>query len=159
MVCDIQLREALELDASQFRKNPSTQSYTRNESVQSINVSSSRSYSTSTQFQSRTQPQSAVSITNNDFPSDDDSNPIVCNCNESAVLLTVRKDGPNQGKQFYKCAKGQNQSPCDFFLWAEGAANTSIGTTPTRSINNSIVARSQQISNTVTCNCNQEAKL
>lgn len=88
---------------------------------------------------------------------DDDSNPIVCNCNEPAVLLTVRKDGPNQGKQFYKCSKGQNN--CDFFIWAEGAANTSIGNTPNRSIGNSNFARSQQNSKNVTCNCNEEAKL
>ncbi|XP_041673326.1 DNA topoisomerase 3-alpha [Cheilinus undulatus] len=40
---------------------------------------------------------------------------IVCNCGQSAVLLTVRKDGPNQGRQFYKC----NASTCNFFLWAD----------------------------------------
>ena len=144
---------------SQIRKNTQTQSYTRNEPVKSISVSSSRSYSTSTQFQSRTQPQPTVDITNNGFSSDDDSNPIVCNCNEPAVLLTVRKDGPNQGKQFYKCAKGQNQGLCDFFIWAEGAESTRVGTTPTRPISNQMSSRSQQFSDKVNCNCNEEAKL
>ncbi|TSK31307.1 DNA topoisomerase 3-alpha [Bagarius yarrelli] len=38
----------------------------------------------------------------------------VCNCGQDAVLLTVRKEGPNQGKQFYKCNTGN----CNFFLWA-----------------------------------------
>ncbi|XP_050312155.1 DNA topoisomerase 3-alpha [Anthonomus grandis grandis] len=38
---------------------------------------------------------------------------IVCGCNQPALLLTVRKEGPNQGRQFYKCA----QSSCNFFLW------------------------------------------
>ncbi|XP_042170566.1 LOW QUALITY PROTEIN: DNA topoisomerase 3-alpha-like [Oncorhynchus tshawytscha] len=39
----------------------------------------------------------------------------VCNCGSEAVLLTVRKDGPNQGRQFYKCSSGG----CNFFLWTD----------------------------------------
>uniref|UniRef100_A0A4W5K787 GRF-type domain-containing protein n=1 Tax=Hucho hucho TaxID=62062 RepID=A0A4W5K787_9TELE len=39
----------------------------------------------------------------------------VCNCGSEAVLLTVRKDGPNQGRQFYKCSSGG----CNFFLWSD----------------------------------------
>lgn len=50
----------------------------------------------------------SVSVdTNNDV--------IVCNCGQDALLLTVRKDGPNQGRQFYKC----NSGSCNFFLWAD----------------------------------------
>ncbi|KAJ8251809.1 hypothetical protein GJAV_G00225660 [Gymnothorax javanicus] len=44
-----------------------------------------------------------------------DGGAIVCNCGEEAVLLTVRKDGPNQGRQFFKC----NAGSCQFFLWAD----------------------------------------
>ncbi|XP_047428645.1 DNA topoisomerase 3-alpha [Mugil cephalus] len=40
---------------------------------------------------------------------------IVCNCGQEGLLLTVRKDGPNQGRQFYKC----NSGSCNFFLWAD----------------------------------------
>uniref|UniRef100_A0A4W6DER5 DNA topoisomerase n=1 Tax=Lates calcarifer TaxID=8187 RepID=A0A4W6DER5_LATCA len=40
---------------------------------------------------------------------------IVCNCGQDALLLTVRKNGPNQGRQFYKC----NSGSCNFFLWAD----------------------------------------
>lgn len=40
---------------------------------------------------------------------------IVCNCGQDALLLTVRKDGPNQGRQFFKCNNGN----CNFFLWAD----------------------------------------
>lgn len=43
------------------------------------------------------------------------SDVIVCNCGQDAVLLTVRKDGPNQGRQFYKCGAGS----CNFFLWSD----------------------------------------
>ncbi|XP_045929127.1 DNA topoisomerase 3-alpha isoform X1 [Micropterus dolomieu] len=46
---------------------------------------------------------------------DTNSDVIVCNCGQDALLLTVRKDGPNQGRQFYKC----NAGSCNFFLWAD----------------------------------------
>jgi DNA topoisomerase-3 len=45
-----------------------------------------------------------------------ESNSVTCNCGQEAVLLTVRKEGPNQGRQFYKC----NSGSCNFFLWADG---------------------------------------
>lgn len=48
-------------------------------------------------------------------PSQSVQNNIVCNCGQDALLLTVRKEGPNQGRQFYKCNTGN----CKFFLWAE----------------------------------------
>ncbi|KAM8824210.1 DNA topoisomerase 3-alpha isoform 1-T1 [Synchiropus picturatus] len=48
------------------------------------------------------------------FSADSSNDPIVCNCGQDALLLTVRKDGPNQGRQFYKC----NGGTCNFFLWA-----------------------------------------
>ncbi|XP_011144136.1 DNA topoisomerase 3-alpha isoform X2 [Harpegnathos saltator] len=52
---------------------------------------------------------------------------IMCNCHETAIQLTVRKEGPNIGRLFYKCAKPQG-SGCHFFLWAsdsdESQANT-----------------------------------
>ncbi|GFO25569.1 DNA topoisomerase [Plakobranchus ocellatus] len=43
---------------------------------------------------------------------------IVCSCGNDAVILTVRKEGPNTGRQFYKCS-GQNGENCNFFLWAD----------------------------------------
>lgn len=49
------------------------------------------------------------------------SDTILCNCHEQAKQLTVRKEGPNQGRQFYKCSKPQGTG-CDFFLWAEEGA-------------------------------------
>ncbi|NXJ60898.1 TOP3A topoisomerase, partial [Rostratula benghalensis] len=45
----------------------------------------------------------------------DGNNAVVCNCGTEALLLTVRKEGPNQGRQFYKCSA----STCNFFLWAD----------------------------------------
>ncbi|KAH0541196.1 hypothetical protein KQX54_021251 [Cotesia glomerata] len=47
----------------------------------------------------------------------DDTESYSCNCHQPAIKLTVKKDGPNKGRQFYKCAKPQDSS-CGFFLWA-----------------------------------------
>ncbi|KAJ8679286.1 hypothetical protein QAD02_015073 [Eretmocerus hayati] len=41
---------------------------------------------------------------------------IVCHCHQPAKKLTVRKEGPNQGRTFYKCVKPVGQD-CNFFLW------------------------------------------
>lgn len=47
-------------------------------------------------------------------------NYVLCTCNDRAVTRTVRKAGPNQGREFYTCASGS----CVFFLWAdEGQGN------------------------------------
>ncbi|XP_053551092.1 DNA topoisomerase 3-alpha [Bombina bombina] len=73
-------------------------------------------------------------------PINNENNEVVCNCGLSAVQLTVRKEGPNQGRPFYKCSGGS----CNFFLWAdqEGGAggSTSAGQSsvgrPSTSFNN-----------------------
>ncbi|XP_057632710.1 DNA topoisomerase 3-alpha [Chionomys nivalis] len=52
-----------------------------------------------------------------------ESNSVTCNCGQEAVLLTVRKQGPNQGRQFYKCSGGG----CNFFLWADSSHPTGGG--------------------------------
>lgn len=36
----------------------------------------------------------------------------------NSFRLTVHKDGPNKGRQFYGCPKGMN-STCKFFKWAD----------------------------------------
>lgn len=44
-----------------------------------------------------------------------------CNCpqpNNQAKLLTVKKAGPNLGKEFYACAKPQGEQ-CGYFSWAD----------------------------------------
>uniref|UniRef100_UPI00358E05CE DNA topoisomerase 3-alpha n=1 Tax=Myxine glutinosa TaxID=7769 RepID=UPI00358E05CE len=51
---------------------------------------------------------------------------IHCNCNEIAILLTVRKEGANQGRKFYKC----NAGGCNFFLWADEPPAPSDGWQP-----------------------------
>ncbi|XP_063286717.1 DNA topoisomerase 3-alpha [Pelobates fuscus] len=58
-----------------------------------------------------------------------DRNEVVCNCGVSAVQLTVRKEGPNQGRPFYKC----NGGACNFFLWADQEGGASTTTPPSQS--------------------------
>ncbi|KAF8565934.1 hypothetical protein P879_07937, partial [Paragonimus westermani] len=45
-----------------------------------------------------------------------DQDAVVCNCGVQALLLTVKKVGPNQGRLFYRCGGG-SASTCDFFQW------------------------------------------
>jgi DNA topoisomerase-3 len=71
-----------------------------------------------------------------------DENVPYCKCNQMAIIRTVKKEGPNQGKQFYSCAKPNG---CDYFDWADG--------TPPRSTNFSMSAGS------VNCDCNIPAVL
>ena len=42
--------------------------------------------------------------------------------------FTVKKDGPNKGRKFFKCSKPEG-SQCDFFKWAD---NTPTSNLPTR---------------------------
>lgn len=42
-----------------------------------------------------------------------------CTCGQPAVLLNVKKEGPNQGRGFFKCAKQHPDQPCSFFEWAD----------------------------------------
>lgn len=57
---------------------------------------------------------------------DDRNNAVVCNCGNEALLLTVRKEGPNRGRQFYKCSTGT----CNFFLWADQPSEDRSNTAP-----------------------------
>ena len=38
-----------------------------------------------------------------------------CICGNPAILLTVKKSGPNVGRKFYKCS----HNDCQFFLWVD----------------------------------------
>ena len=41
-----------------------------------------------------------------------------CNCGSPCVVLTTRKEGPNQGRDFFKCESGG----CSFFQWCDQPA-------------------------------------
>ncbi|KAJ8915993.1 hypothetical protein NQ315_016670 [Exocentrus adspersus] len=86
-------------------------------------------------------PQININHSNSNATSEEE---IVCICNNKALLLTVRKDGPNKGKTFYKCAS----STCNFFLWAP---DDDTNRSPRRDNNSSV--------NECLCNCNQPAVL
>lgn len=43
----------------------------------------------------------------------------LCKCNEPSILLIVKKEGPNKGRGFYKCASKFND--CGFFKWSSEA--------------------------------------
>ncbi|XP_026878009.1 DNA topoisomerase 3-alpha [Electrophorus electricus] len=64
---------------------------------------------------SRLPPPTSAATWLSHLPSCTQNDAVVCNCGQDALLLTVRKEGPNQGRQFYKCSTGG----CKFFLWAD----------------------------------------
>ena len=53
-------------------------------------------------------------------------NTIQCQCERPAAFLTVQKNGPNKGRQFYSCPN----RTCNFFQWADepSTSGTSQGT-------------------------------
>ena len=48
---------------------------------------------------------------------------VLCQCRQQAVVRTVKKVGPNQHRQFYCCPKPSGQS-CKFFEWLDGERPT-----------------------------------
>ncbi|GAB1611339.1 DNA topoisomerase 3-alpha-like, partial [Argonauta hians] len=90
---------------------------------------------------------------------------VMCNCNLEAVLLTVRKEGPNTGRQFYKC----NNNGCNFFLWADQSSdsNTASSSSSNSTFSSNPAAKRSwtqpppsfgNSDQTVKCQCNLDAK-
>lgn len=71
--------------------------------------SSSRDSGFSSFGSSQSQPRPSWGGTANG--SEDQENAIVCNCNEDAIMLTVRKEGPNTGKN------ARLEESCVFFFF------------------------------------------
>ncbi|KAF8971256.1 hypothetical protein BDZ97DRAFT_1788564 [Flammula alnicola] len=46
-----------------------------------------------------------------------------CKCNEDGILHTTHKEGPNQGRKFWKCRKADHAS-CGFFEWDDEPPRT-----------------------------------
>ncbi|XP_070629274.1 DNA topoisomerase 3-alpha isoform X2 [Bos indicus] len=114
--CDETLREILALRFSQGTarvSQPASQTSGYLQASQSLNRMDSGQ-----QGQPRppvTRPSKALTRTLPPPAVESESNSVTCNCGQEALLLTVRKEGPNQGRQFYKCGSGG----CSFFLWAD----------------------------------------
>ncbi|KAL3875514.1 hypothetical protein ACJMK2_033460 [Sinanodonta woodiana] len=107
-------------------------------------------------------PLSSVGNTRNNLPvsGNNGSNETVCNCGNAAVLLTVKKEGPNKGRQFYKCSN----SGCNFFLWADeapagsggsGSQSQTYSSNPRGFQSKQNQGSAEGIPN---CNCKQEAR-
>ncbi|XP_054721108.1 DNA topoisomerase 3-alpha-like [Uloborus diversus] len=93
------------------------------------------------------------------------TNDIVCGCGKKAIILTVRKEGPNKGRQFYKCPEMSDDVKCNFFLWKDEedtspAQNFSsiIPSNQQNSFRNGRHPNAADSSDTPTCRCPLEAK-
>ncbi|KAL0269615.1 UNVERIFIED_CONTAM: hypothetical protein PYX00_007289 [Menopon gallinae] len=58
-----------------------------------------------------------------------------CNCGRPAARLTVKKQGPNCGREFYACGSEWNSNRCDFFTWVDGTRTQSGTVVRTNQIN------------------------
>ncbi|XP_073504566.1 DNA topoisomerase 3-alpha [Phyllobates terribilis] len=124
--CDETLREVLDLKYLQGGNNRAApQSGPRERNHQSTNGAGHSREGQSRQPPAKKErnPKLVTPAVRPSVTSGTDHNEVVCNCGDSAVQLTVRKEGPNQGRPFYKCNSGN----CNFFLWAdqEGLAGRS----------------------------------
>lgn len=82
---------------------------------------------------------------------DDPDNEIVCNCNVPTIQLVVKKDGPNKGRKFHKCAN----NACNFFIFAVEDNEASNFNASSNGFQN----QNAGPSDSVNCNCNQPAVL
>ena len=59
-----------------------------------------------------------------------------CYHNEPCISWTVKKEGSNKGKKFFRCSRKQDDGKCKFFQWAveeeEGDAANKENTPPTQ---------------------------
>lgn len=120
--CDEMLRELLDLKSLHRSSQPASSASQQTNHLQ-VSSSSNRATGENRRVRGTTNPALGhLSLSSTRTPRaapsaapDDGNNAVVCNCGSEALLLTVRKDGPNQGRQFYKCSAGT----CNFFLWAD----------------------------------------
>uniref|UniRef100_A0A8V0Z377 DNA topoisomerase n=1 Tax=Gallus gallus TaxID=9031 RepID=A0A8V0Z377_CHICK len=121
--CDQMLKELLDLRYS-HRSSQSGQSASQQANQLQVNNSFNRANSENRRVGGTTNMATGhllyLSSTRAPRPApsaapDDGNNAVVCNCGNEAMLLTVRKEGPNQGRQFYKCSA----NTCNFFLWSD----------------------------------------
>lgn len=121
--CDETLKEIFSLRFSQAPPRASQPSG-HLQASQALNRMDSSQHSLSQPLVNKhTGPSKAVAQTLLPPTAAGESNSVTCNCGQEAVLLTVRKQGPNQGRHFYKCSGGN----CSFFLWADGSHPTGGG--------------------------------
>lgn len=64
---------------------------------------------------------------NSDNTTDDN---VQCNCGLPSKKLTVYKEGPNKGRQFYGCPNEFNKR-CNFFQWADSGSSHATSNTET----------------------------
>ncbi|KAL4716258.1 hypothetical protein ACJJTC_004752 [Scirpophaga incertulas] len=135
--CDTTFLELLKISLSSVKNVPDSRpqrpqiNSTSENNINTINcVSNSINYNNSVQRNNAQtnsihmmpirQIQQAQNRPNTASRNDNNSNDnnVMCNCNQPAILLTVRKQNANFGKQFYKCQNRSENGGCDFFLWA-----------------------------------------
>ncbi|KAM9098574.1 DNA topoisomerase 3-alpha [Sarcophilus harrisii] len=162
--CDETLSQILDLRSSSGPSRASqpsgqpTNYLQANQSLNRMSNSQGRSSISPTEQQTRPLEPSA----RRPAATNENHNTVMCNCGQEALLLTVRKEGPNQGRLFYKC----NTNNCNFFLWADSHQGTEVASssrirTPSHFQGNSTNSGGRQDGfgnhGSAICMCNQPA--
>ncbi|XP_030377119.1 DNA topoisomerase 3-alpha [Scaptodrosophila lebanonensis] len=98
-------------------ENNSSKTRSNNNETYSWGSGSGSQSSTSNWSASRSNFNGTMTITKTAH----DTNAVQCKCNKPASSLTVRKDGPNQGRPFYACPN--REKSCGFFQWGDVDGN------------------------------------
>ncbi|VVC35662.1 Hypothetical protein CINCED_3A013138 [Cinara cedri] len=86
---------------------------------------------------SRTSPSNTQSNNKNIITTNQNRDQVCCQCGDGAKLLTVTRETPNKGRQFYGCSKPiSTPDRCNFFLWADGQFSGSTHTQLNNRTNN-----------------------
>ncbi|XP_071870527.1 topoisomerase 3-alpha isoform X1 [Bombus fervidus] len=147
-------------------RNENDDRYTnRSRNVKRQNVSKNNTWIDANSVNSSNNGQRLIRNEQKTWGNIDDDAIIMCNCHENAIRLTVKKEGPNHGRIFYKCAKRENS--CNFFLWASeentqqvqnNTNSSSIASTSRSSVRvNSYQDVPMLPHNDIKCHCNQNA--
>ncbi|KMQ86449.1 dna topoisomerase 3-alpha-like protein [Lasius niger] len=120
--CDTAFNEILNIKQDRIRQTERTNTIHNDRRNTSSFTSTSNNFNNSSD---QPAPRNSRNVDNKTsvWGNIDNNAEIMCNCHEIAIQLTVKKDGPNKGRLFYKCAKPQG-SGCDFFLWASDSAES-----------------------------------
>lgn len=145
--------------STEFIRN---QNINRNNAMKSRNTKQQRNLKNNTWTDNNSINISKINNNEDKIWGDIDENSVIlCNCNENAIQLIVRKEGPNHGRAFYKCAKPMNNR-CDFFIWAPDNMSGHIQNNTSKDSNlvNTITelnVNNYNVATIVKCNCNQLA--
>lgn len=95
---------------------------------ENVQPKKSRSKETAAASKKRKKASTATTKSKKMAKDEEKSKAPMCNCNRPACQRSVRKEGPNQGRKFWGCAKWPKEG-CKFFEWDDASATATVSST------------------------------